>query len=166
MLLYCIDKLKNKSIALLLSLCKWIYYQTWKVCAFVTFFLCYSAQVLLEVQVSALLENMICKSEAKKDNLQLDQSKLTGSCYGDPLMCNGSLGYSDSDLQNGSLRGGGLFGLRGLDNLGNTCFMNSALQCLAHTPKLVEYFHGNYRKEINAQNLLGMKVCHCLIDSY
>lgn len=33
-------------------------------------------------------------------------------------------------------------GVCGLQNLGNTCFMNSALQCLSNTPQLTKYFLG------------------------
>ena len=47
-------------------------------------------------------------------------------------------------------------GVVGLTNLGNTCFMNSTLQCLSSTPPLRDYFvSGAYLGDINRSNPLG-----------
>lgn len=104
----------------------------------------------LEIHIYDLSEPMTNGSDGKRDELALT---LGGSVYS-----NGGAMDMDLDSSTGSSKQVGS-GLTGLENLGNTCFMNSAVQCLAHTSKLVEYFLGDFHKEINPHNPLGMKVC-------
>jgi len=47
-------------------------------------------------------------------------------------------------------------GLTGLRNMGNTCYMNSIVQCLSCTTPVVQYFlSDSYRLDINRENFLG-----------
>lgn len=59
----------------------------------------------------------------------------------------------------------GATGVCGLTNLGNTCFFNSALQCILHSHILIDYMRsGRYKSDLAPKNPLGTK-CQ-LVNSF
>jgi ubiquitin carboxyl-terminal hydrolase 4/11/15 len=101
--------------------------------------------ILEEQQRGAEFASDVAK---KQKNSQLSQSENTSKRASPAPTAPVTRGRTRKD--------GRARGTIGLVNLGNTCYMNSALQCISRVEELAVYFlHQKHKPEINADNPLG-----------
>ena len=103
-----------------------------------------------EAEEDNSLKNEKSETQHERSVLSLEGAKPPLSMYTRRVM---DISKIDEYLNQNSSRG-----QIGGRNLGNTCFMNSSIACLSNCTELTYYFlKGDYLKDINEENNLGMR---------
>jgi ubiquitin carboxyl-terminal hydrolase 4/11/15 len=112
-----------------------------------------------KVETSALLscdscsQSVYCSALCKaNDASHVEYHKKVASLYKKKMSMEEISQFNIQNFLDGSSKGG----LVGLKNFGNTCFINSAIQCLSHCDDLTKYFLSkSFLDEINKQGRGG-----------
>ncbi|KAH6668752.1 hypothetical protein B0J14DRAFT_566408 [Halenospora varia] len=112
--------------------------------------------VVIDEATSATGSHFVSNTVPSKGSKNLSASLKPGVTHSAPSSGRSSPTPSGPMTRGRTQRSGRAIGTVGLSNLGNTCYMNSALQCVRSVEELTKYFlTGESRKELNKENPLG-----------
>lgn len=112
--------------------------------------------IVLDEQIDR--DNYVLNYISKGKTLAPNRNAVASASYPNSQVNSGrsSPAPSGYNLRGRSQRSGRTFGTVGLSNLGNTCYMNSAIQCVRSVEELTKYFlTGSAAEELNVDNPLG-----------